>query len=290
MINETNTCLENVSNNNKDQLKLRDFNDLKKEDVITTVQRVVASKSADDVEMFINSSAEADQLHYTLSKDEAKKIESKYKDKDSQEYASITDELEETLRANLEDQIEVYNDEEVETEIEEISVDQLARRKFAFHSTRDLADQLIDHSEVDENNKNKVLNDLQLDKDKHAVELVLKDNVKTFVIVKNIVKKEKTVVEKTVKKESVSDKNILNEIKETRDCLNSSFSETFDFHKKLDDLMLELYDDERSMYHSLKVFFDRFYSELYFDSDQHLHMQQEDLIKDLRKLFDSLKS
>ena len=73
MRTETNTCLENVSNNNKDQLKLRDFNDLKKEDVITTVQRVVAKK---EIYAQIEASPYADDLHYTLSKDEAEKIES----------------------------------------------------------------------------------------------------------------------------------------------------------------------------------------------------------------------
>lgn len=181
---ETNTSLESVSNNKQDQLKLRDFNDLKKEDVITTVQRVVASKSASEVEIAISASAEAEDIHYTLSKDEAEKIESKYKDRDSQEYDAITDQLATALREDAEDNIDVFYDcdHEVDTEIEEISIDKLVRRKDAFYFT--LSDQLIDHSEVDEDRKNKVLYDLKLDKDKHTVELVLKDNVKTFVIVK----------------------------------------------------------------------------------------------------------
>lgn len=271
MRTETNTCLENVSNNNKDQLKLRDFNDLKKEDVITTVQRVVASKSADDVEIVVSASAEAENMHYTLSKDEAEKIESKYKDRDSQEYDAITDQLATELREDAEDSIDVYDDcdHEVDTEIEEISIDKLARRKFAFHSTRDLADQLIDHSEVDEDRKNKVLNDLKLDKKDYAVELVLKDNVKTFVIVK--------------------EKNILNEIKETRNHLNSHLSDTLDFRKTLDDIMLELYNEDRSMYDSLKVFFERLDS-ISFLLNDHLDMYEDHHIDDLRKLFESLKS
>jgi|TARA_B100000315_G_C14484281_1_gene544422 hypothetical protein len=272
MRTETNTCLENVSNNKKDQLKLRDFNDLKKEDVITTVQRVVAYKSANDVDIDVSASAEAEDMHYTLSKDEAEKIESKYKDRDSQEYDAITDQLQSALKEDAEENIEVYYhcDHAVDTEIEEISVDQLARRKYAYHSARHLADELIDHSEVDENRKNKVLHDLKLDKDKHAVELVLKDNVKTFVIVK--------------------EKNILNEIEDTRQSLSSSLSETLTFHKKLDDIMLELYDEDRSMYDSLKVFFERLDSEFYFELDQHLHIQEIDLIKELRKQFETLKS
>ena len=53
--------------------------------------------------------------------------------------------------------------------------------------------------------------------------------------------------------------------------------------------MLELYDEDRSMYNSLKVFFERLDSELKYELDSHLHMLEEDLIKDLRKLFGSLK-
>src|SRR5210317_1937836 len=97
MKTETNNCLENVSNNKKDQLKLRDFNDLKKEEVIETIQRVVAEKNVSNLEVFSYANAEVEQLHYTLSKDEAEKIQSKYKDKDSPEYDSITDELESKL-------------------------------------------------------------------------------------------------------------------------------------------------------------------------------------------------
>jgi len=197
MKTETNNCLENVSNNKKDQLKLRDFNDLKKEDVIATVQRVIAEKNVSSLEVFSSASAEVEQLHYTLSKDEAEKIESKYKDEDSQEYNNITDQLVSALRDDAENNIDVSADcnFEVETEIEEISIDQLARRKYPYSSERYFDDQLIDHSEVDEDRKDKVLSDLELDEDKHVVELVLKDNVKTFVIVK---------------------KNVLSEVKDTR--------------------------------------------------------------------------
>jgi hypothetical protein len=276
MRTETNTCLENVSNNNKDQLKLRDFNDLKKEDVITTVQRVVAKK---EIYAQIEASPYADDLHYTLSKDEAEKIESEYKDKDSQKNQHLFSMLDENADDALRDEITTtrhYEEDDVqtETEIEEISVDHLARRKFAFYSTKDLADDLIDHSKVDEKNKNKVLYDLDLDKKDYAVELVLKDNVKTFVI---------------VKKESVSDKKILNEIEETRGHLNSHLSDTLDFRKTLDDIMLELYDEDRSMYDSLKVFFERLDS-ISFLLNDHLDMYEDHHIDDLRKLFESLKS
>jgi|OM-RGC.v1.026553333 hypothetical protein len=85
--------------------------------------------------------------------------------------------------------------------------------------------------------------------------------------------------------------NMINKIKDTRQILNNSFSETLTFYKKLDDIMLELYDDHRSMYESLKVFFERLMNESSpFELDQHLHMQEEDLIKELRKQFETLRS
>ncbi len=84
---------------------------------------------------------------------------------------------------------------------------------------------------------------------------------------------------------------MINKIKDTRQILNNSFSETLTFYKKLDDIMLELYDDHRSMYESLKVFFERLMNESSpFELDQHLHMQEEDLIKELRKQFETLRS
>ncbi len=39
---QTNTSSESVLDNKQDQLKLRDFNDLNKKDVITTVKMLVA--------------------------------------------------------------------------------------------------------------------------------------------------------------------------------------------------------------------------------------------------------
>lgn len=169
-----------------ENIKLRNFNDLNKEDVITTVQRVVASKNTGEVEISTYASAEAEQIHYALSKDEAEKIQSEYKDRNSEKYDSISDQLVCELRDNAEDNMDVsdYYDDEVETEIEEVSIDQMVRRKYPYRSERYFEDQLIDHSEVKEGFKSKVLNDLNFDKDKHTVELVLKGNVKTFVIVK----------------------------------------------------------------------------------------------------------
>ena len=143
---------------------------------------------------------------------------------------------------------------------------------------------------VTDENKKSLLSKLKLSLDDYAVELVLKDNVKTFVIVKNIVKKEKTVVEKTVKKESFLDKKILNEIEETKDQFQNYLLESNDFYKKLDIVFDELYDDDRNIFESLKVFFERLDDELCFEVDNHLHMQQIHLIKELRRQFETLKS
>ena len=287
MRTETNTRLENVSNNNKDQVKLRDFNDLKKEDVITTVKMLVASKDA-NAEMTIYPSANVDKKHYSFNQDDLNEIQSKYEDDESDLSRNLASYLNDELRHDAEMSIdidEIVESSEIETEIKEISVDEAVR---TIDNTYCLSEFSTD--DVTDQSKKSLLSKLKLSLDDYAVELVLKDNVKTFVIVKNIVKKEKTVVEKTVKKESFLDKNILNEIEETRDHLNSSFSETLDFHKKLDDIMLELYNDERSMYDSLKVFFERLDSELEFELDSHLHMQEEDSIKELRRQFETLKS
>ena len=267
MKNETNTCLENVSNNNKDQLKLRDFNDLKKEDVITTVKMLVASKKAEK-EMTIYPSANVDKKHYSINEDDINEIQSKYEDDESDLSRDLASYLNDELRHDYEmsfDIDEIVESSEIETEIKEISVDEAVRTIDNIYCLSEIHTDIV----TDENKKS-LLSKLKLSLDDYAVELVLKDNVKTFVIVK--------------------EKNILNEIEETRDYLNMSFSETLDFHKKLDNIMLELYDEDRSMYDSLKVFFERLDSELDIELDSHLHMQEEDLIEDLRKQFETLKS
>ena len=283
MRTETNTRLENVSNNNKDQVKLRDFNDLKKEDVITTVKMLVASKDA-NAEMTIYPSANVDKKHYSFNEDDLNEIQSKYEDDESDLSRNLASYLNDELRHDAEMSIdidEIVESSEIETEIKEISVDEAVRTIDNIYCLSE-----IYTDDVTDKNKKSLLSKLKLSLDDYAVELVLKDNVKTFVIVK----KEKTVVEKTVKKESVLDKKILNEIEETKNCLNRSFSETLDFYQKLDDIILELYDEDRSMYDSLKVFFERLDSELKYELDSHLHMLEEDLIEDLRKQFETLKS
>ena len=267
MRTETNTRLENVSNNNKDQVKLRDFNDLKKEDVITTVKMLVASKDA-NAEMTIYPSANVDKKHYSFNEDDLNEIQSKYEDDESDLSRNLASYLNDELRHDAEMSIdidEIKESSKIETEIKEISVDEAVRTIDNIYCLSE-----IHTDDVTDENKKSLLSKLKLSLDDYAVELVLKDNVKTFVIVK--------------------EKNILNEIEAKRDHLNRSFSETLDFHKKLDDVMLELYDDERCMYDSLKVFFERLDSELKFELNSHLHMQEEDLIEDLRKQFETLKS
>ena len=51
--------------------------------------------------------------------------------------------------------------------------------------------------------------------------------------------------------------------------------------------MLDLYDDERSIYESLKIFLERFDKEVNKDV---LVFQEEDIVDDLRKLFKTLES
>jgi hypothetical protein len=51
--------------------------------------------------------------------------------------------------------------------------------------------------------------------------------------------------------------------------------------------MLELYNDERSIYESLKIFLERLDEEV--DQDV-LRFQEEDTVDDLRKLLKTLKS
>jgi len=258
MINETNTCLENVSNNNKDQLKLRDFNDLNKEDVITSFYKLHATLKKDiEVSTYARSSVADDYM--SVSKDSLFEKEKEFKDKTSETYENLKDklkyELEEDAQFNVEvtdDDINGYYDDDkprVNAEIYETTVDEYVK-------------------ENPNDAKEKLLRRLHLSTTEYAVEEVMKDNVPTFVIIK---------------------KNILKEIEDKRDFLSSNFSETLDFHKKLDDVMLELYDEDRSMYDSLKVFFERLDSELKYELETHLHMLEEDLIKDLRKLYGSLK-
>ncbi|MBC8294913.1 MAG: hypothetical protein H8E55_03830 [Pelagibacterales bacterium] len=83
------------------------------------------------------------------------------------------------------------------------------------------------------------------------------------------------------------DKSIKDQIESIRDSLNSTFSDTLESFKKIDEVMLELYDDERSIYESLKIFLERFDKEVNKDV---LVFQEEDIVDDLRKLFKTLES
>jgi len=266
---QTNTSLESVLDNKQDQLKLRDFNDLKKEDVITNAQKLIASKYANDIYFEFYASGNAEITHYALSKDQIDKIKSNYEDKDSKEYDYIANELSDDLHANAEDQIDADSkcNVEVEIDVKEVSVDSLVRKKFQNSSVcEDLLDPF--DANIDENRKIKVLNDLNIDKDEYSVELVSKDNVPTFVIIKK-------------------DKSIKDQIESIRDSLNFNFSDSLKSFKKIDEVMLELYDDERSIYESLKIFLERFNKEVNKDV---LVFQEEDLVDDLRKLFKTLES
>lgn len=266
---QTNTSLESVLDNKQDQLKLRDFNDLKKEDVITNAQKLIASKYANDIYFDFYASGNAEITHYALSKDQIDKIKSNYEDKDSKEYDYIANELADDLHANAEDQIDADSkcNVEVEIDVKEVSVDSLVRKKFQNSSVcEDLLDPF--DANIDENRKIKVLNDLNIDKDEYSVELVSKDNVPTFVIIKK-------------------DKSIKDQIESIRDSLNFNFSDSLKSFKKIDEVMLELYDDERSIYESLKIFLERFDKEVNKDV---LVFQEEDLVDDLRKLFKTLES
>ena len=266
---QTNTSLESVLDNKQDQLKLRDFNDLKKEDVITNAQKLIASKYANDIYFEFYASGNAEITHYALSKDQIDKIKSNYEDKDSKEYDYIANELADDLHANAEDQIDVDSkcNVEVEIDVKEVSVDSLVRKKFQNSSVcEDLLDPF--DANIDENRKIKVLNDLNIDKDEYSVELVSKDNVPTFVIIKK-------------------DKSIKDQIESIRDSLNFNFSDSLKSFKKIDEVMLELYDDERSIYESLKIFLERFDKEVNKDV---LVFQEEDIVDDLRKLFKTLES
>ena len=266
---QTNTSLESVLDNKQDQLKLRDFNDLKKEDVITNAQKLIASKYANDIYFEFYASGNAEITHYALSKDQIDKIKSNYEDKDSKEYDYIANELADDLHANAADQIDADSkcNVEVEIDVKEVSIDSLVRKQFQNSSVcEDLLDPF--DANIDENRKIKVLNDLNIDKDEYFIELVSKDNVPTFVIVKK-------------------DKSIKDQIESIRDSLNSTFSDTLESFKKIDEVMLELYDDERSIYESLKIFLERFDKEVNKDV---LVFQEEDIVDDLRKLFKTLES
>ena len=266
---QTNTSLESVLDNKQDQLKLRDFNDLKKEDVITNAQKLIASKYANDIYFEFYASGNAEITHYALSKDQIDKIKSNYEDKDSKEYDYIANELADDLHANAEDQIDVDSkcNVEVEIDVKEVSVDSLVRKKFQNSSVcEDLLDPF--DANIDENRKIKVLNDLNIDKDEYSVELVSKDNVPTFVIIKK-------------------DKSIKDQIESIRDSLNFNFSDSLKSFKKIDEVMLELYDDERSIYDSLKIFLESFDKSVNNDV---LVFQEEDIVDDLSKLFKTLES
>lgn len=256
-----NTCLENVLNKNKDQL--RNFNDLKKEDVISSIQLLVASKSIND-EITIYPSAEVEDKHFSLWKEKLDAKKKEYEDNDSDLSKNLNDEFEADLKYDAELQLdtkELADAVSIQTELKEISVDQAVR-------TSKYSRNLIDHKDITDVEKDTLLSKLNISKDDYRIELVSKDNVPTFVIVKN-------------------DKSIKDQFESIRDFLNSTFSDSLKSFKKIDEVMLELYNDERSIYESLKIFLEKFDKEVNKDI---LYIQEEDSIDDLRKLFKTLKS
>ena len=158
---------------------------------------------------------------------------------------------------------EIVESSEIETEIKEISVDEAVR---TINNTHNISELSTD--DVTDENKKSLLSNLNLSLDDYAVELISKDNVPTFVIIKK-------------------DKSIKDQIESIRDSLNFNFSDSLKSFKKIDEVMLELYDDERSIYESLKIFLERFDKEVNKDV---LCIHQEDQVDDLRKLFKILKS
>lgn len=261
---ETNTSLESVSNNKQDQLKLRDFNDLKKEDVISSIQLLVASKRIND-EITIYPSAEVEDKHFSLSKEKLDSKKKEYEDNDSDLSKNLNDEFEADLKCDAEAQIDISDFADkvsVETELKEISVDE-AVRSFDKYSLS-----LKDHKDVTDIDKNTLISKLNISNDDYKIELVSKDNVPIFVIVKKI-------------------KSIKDQIESIRDSLNYTFSNCLKSFEKIDDVMLELYNDEISIYQSLKIFLERFDKEVNKDV---LYISQEDQVDDLRKLFKILKS
>ena len=262
---QTNTSLESVLDNKQDQLKLRDFNDLNKKDVITTVKMLVASKDA-NAEIKINPSANVDKKHYSFNEDDLNEIQSKYEDDESDLSRDLASYLNDKILYDAENQIdidEIVESSEIETEIKEISVDEAVR---TINNTHNISELSTD--DVTDENKKSLLSNLNLSLDDYAVELVSKDNVPTFVIIKK-------------------DKSIKDQIESIRDSLNSTFSDTLESFKKIDEVMLELYDDEKSIYESLKIFLERFDKEVNKDV---LYLQEEEIVDDLRKLFKTLES
>ena len=158
---------------------------------------------------------------------------------------------------------EIVESSEIETEIKEISVDEAVR---TINNTHNISELSTD--DVTDENKKSLLSNLNLSLDDFAVELVSKDNVPIFVIVKK-------------------DKSIKDQIESIRDSLNFNFSDSLKSFKKIDEVMLELYDDERSIYESLKIFLERFDKEVNKDV---LYLQEEEIVDDLRKLFKTLES
>jgi len=261
---QTNTSLESVSNYKQDQLKLRDFNDLNKEDVISSIQLLVASKSIND-EMTIYPYAKVEDKHFSLSKEKLASKKKEYEDNDSDLSKNLNDEFEVDLYRDAEAQIDISDFADkvsVETELKEISVDEAVR------SFNEYSLSLKDHKDVTDIDKNTLISRLEISKNDYKIELVSKDNVPTFVIVKK-------------------DKSIKDQFESIRDFLHSTFSSSLKSFKKIDEVMLELYYDERSIYESLKIFLERLDEEV--DQDV-LCFREEDIVDDLRKLFKTLKS
>ena len=103
---QTNTSSESVLDNKQDQLKLRDFNDLNKKDVITTVKMLVASKNA-NAEIKINPSANVDKKHYSFNEDDLNEIQSKYEDDESDLSRDLASYLNDEILYDAENQIDI---------------------------------------------------------------------------------------------------------------------------------------------------------------------------------------
>ena len=256
---EKNASLESVSKT-KDQL--RNFNDLKRQDVITSIQMLKASKNI-DTEITVYPSADVENKHFSLHKENLYSKKQEYEDSESNSFKNLNNEFEDELRFDAESQLDIReyaNTASLDTEIKEISVDEAVRSIEAYSLS------LKDHKDVSEFDKNTLLNELGLSRNEYSIELVLKDNLETFVLVRKEV-------------------SFLDEIKVDRDMLNQNVSGAFKTYKKLQDIILELYNDERHFKDSLKIFFDRYDLEI---DNQDLHSYDENIIKDLRETLKKL--
>ncbi len=265
---QTNTLLESVSKT-KDQL--RNFNDLKKEDVITSVQMLKVSKNINDAEMIVYASADIEDKQFSLYKEKLESKKREYEDSDSDASKSLNNEFELTLRCDAEAQIDIrkYTDTvSIDTELKEISVDE-AVRSFDEYSLS-----LKNHKDVTDIDKNTLLSRLSISRNDYSIELVLKDNVETFVLVK----KEKSVLDE-IRSLAVT---IFDNQHDQYYCLKTFYEQLHILSERMRNKTVSLEDKIKCL--------SNFFEAYDYDLDHsYIYMMQEDSVKHLRNLFIRLK-